>query len=358
MKPPQELSINSFLKIAWFRRKECLFIISFVTLLSVIIFLSLPKKYMAVATIMNVSEENQSLSGGSFFQIVGLAKSFDQGYFKFTAIIKSRSFKEQVVNSLGADFFTPKEGWKGTKEELKNYGVSLLGQAIKARINPDQSNVLNIIVVTKDREKAPLIANQILVDLQKYISQNSLTKAKRLRDYIEDNIIETKAAIFETAKVMANFYKKYSVNPQKSKVENPLHNEVIKLTSQKLEDIVRDPLLNVNYGLLEEKKQKLLEKLKSIDEIPEQSYFDYLQEEYQILKEINVTLRQQYEMAKLEAIRQEPSFQIIDSAMGASYSGPNRRQFYFAGFIISLMLTFLYILYWIFFPPQGAVQRQ
>lgn len=347
MENSSEISPKLFWNAFWKGRWHCLGIVFLSTLLAIATSFLIAKKYVAVATIMSMGDAGQgSMESTPVFRLVGLTpNSYSESFFKFKAVINSRTFQEQVVESLGPGFFTPPKGWSGTPEGLKNHALGVLSSGIKVRIDPDQSNVLNVMVETEDPGKAPVIANQVLVNLQNYISKNSLTNAKRLRNYIENNIIETKAAIFETSVLMAGFYNKFEVKPQKSMVENPLLQDIMALSSKNFDEISRDPLLKGNLGLLEEKKVKLMERLKNIKEIPEQSYFDYLQGEYNILKELNITLRQQYELAKLEAVRQEPSFQILDRAAGASYNGPARRQFVFGGVIFGGVLSAIYVFY-------------
>lgn len=346
----KEISPAVFLQTAWRFRGHCLLIALSIILLINIAPVFKTKYYSATATMMNISDERAG--GTNLFQVVGLMRSLNEGFFKFMAIIRSRTFQERVVQSLGPEFFRPEKGWKGTEGELKNYAKFRLGQAVNLRINPEQSNVLNVSVTYPDPQKAPIIANQVLVELQKYIAANSLTHAKRLEKYIEENIIETKAAIFETGVMMANFYKKYPVNPQKAMIENPLHKEVLKLSSLSMEEFDKDPLLRGSIGQLSEKRQNLLKRLKAIKEVPEQYHFDYLQEEFQILKEINLTLRQQYEMAKLEAVKQEPAFQILDLAEGSALAGMGKKRTFQLSLVIAMMSTLIYILFRCFYTPS------
>lgn len=357
VKPFTQLSLKAFLQVAKQYWSHVVLIVAGTILFSYAVVWFTPKKYQAVATIMSLSDGNASAMGGNaLLQVMGLTKSMQEGFGRFMAIVKSRSFQEQLFESLGPDFFRPKKDWQGSEEALRNHGMGVLAKGIDLKMEPDQPSVLSIIVKAEDPEMPVVIANQILIDLQKYISQNSLTGAKRLRNYIEDNILETKAAIFETAKAIADFYQRYAVNPQKAKVEYPLRKEILDLSAKSFDEISTDPLLKENFGLLEEKKQKLVERLQAIKEIPEQSYFDYLQEEYQILKEINLTLRQQHELAKLEAVKQEPAFQILDKAVGASYAGLNRRRTFFTSIVIAILLASVYLLARGFYlpPPPKA----
>lgn len=351
MESKKEISVGIFLRTAWRFRHHCLFLA-----VAIILAVNLgsrlkAKSYTSSATLMNVGDEK--IGGSNLFQVVGLVKSINEGFFKFMAILRSRTFQEQVVASLGPEFFAPPKGWKGSPEGLKGHALSALGQSLDMRINPEQSNVLNVVVHYWNPEKAPQIVNTVLVELQKYIAQNSLTRAKRLRNYIEENIIETKAAIFETGLAMANFYKRNPVNPQDSRIKNPLYKEILKLQAVSLEDFAADPLLKDTVGELSEKKKALIRRMEAIKEIPEQSLFSYLEEEYQILKEINLTLRQQYELAKLEAVKQEPAFQILDLAEGASYSGLSRKKVFQMSMVIAFLSVFAYILFRCFYTPTS-----
>lgn len=348
----KEISPAVFLQTAWRFRKHCLLIALAVIVVANTVPLWRSKSFTATATIMNISD-NQ-VGGTNLFQVVGLMRSLNEGFFKFMAIIRSRTFQERVVKSMGPEFFRPQKGWKGTDAELENYAKSQLGQSIDLRVNPEQSNVLNVSATYPDPQKAPIIVNQLLVELQKYIADNSLTHAKRLEKHIEENIIETKAAIFETAGMMANFYNKYPVNPQKAMIENPLRKEALKLSSLSKEELEQDPLLKGAMGQLSEKRKNLLKRLEAIKEVPEQYHFDYFREEYQILKEINVTLRQQYELARLDAVRQEPAFQILDLAQGSALSGMGKKKIFELSLVVALMSIFFYILFRCFYSSKSA----
>lgn len=315
-----------------------------------------PDIYSSAATIMNI-EADKGFSGSSnMLQIFGLSKERNEGFLKFMAIIGSHTFKEKMVESLGPEFFTPEEGWKGTREELYNYGLGVLGSSIRLNIDPRQTNVLSVIVEMENNKLPPIIANQVLIVLQEYISENSLTKAKIVRKFVEDSIIETKAAIFETATSISNFYQNHPVNPEKSMIEYPLRKEILELSAKKYENDSRNLFLAGTLKSLNEKKEKLKQRLEEIKEIPEKSYFDYLEEEYQILKGINLDLRQQYEIAKLEDIKQEPAFQVLDKARVARKVGPRRKFMTLVGFVFSLLLATFYVLTKLFF--QQTAERE
>ncbi len=354
IKFPIRFLLNSF----WRYRLHFFLIIFFITSSVAVYTLFKPNTYRSIATLMNIEGDNRGFSGSSnMLQMFGLSKEKNEGFLKFTAIINSRTFKEKMVEALGPEFFAPKEGWKGTKQELYQYGVDTLAGSIRLDIDPRQSNILNVIVEMENDRLPRIIANQVLVSLQGYINHNSLTKAKIVRKYLEDSIIETKATIFETANAISAFYQTHAVNPKESMIENPLENEIQELKMKEHENTGESFLANGAFKSLNEKKEGLIKKLESIKKISEKPYFDYLQEEHQILKSINSALRQQYELAKLDDIKQEPAFQILDEAKTVRRSGPRRAFITLVGFAFSTMLAIFYILVRTFFPPFQEKQK-
>ncbi|MDO8526158.1 MAG: hypothetical protein Q7T03_00550 [Deltaproteobacteria bacterium] len=339
-----QLSLNIFLKALWRYRSHCLLITLFLTTTIMSWFLSRPDSYVAQATIMNADSGNTS-SAASLNQLIGMPNS-NEDFLKFIAILNSRTFKEQLVDSLGTAFFSiPQKRGKLSEEALKNTAVGILSQAIRLRLEPDATNVLKVIVTMNRPELPAVVANQTLVELQKYIQNNSLTKSKRLRNFVESSIMETKAAIFENAKLLADFYHRYPVNPAKGVVENPFQKELEALSAKQEENAVG--------GALATKKELLLKKLEALQEIPEQTYFGYLQDESQILKEINVTLRQQYELAKLEEVKEEPFFQVLDKAIGTQRATPSWSFYAGLSLAFSLLLSCGYVLFRLFYLPSS-----
>lgn len=316
-----------------------------------------PNIYSSAATIMNIDSDRGFSGSSNMLQVFGLSKEKNEGFLKFMAIINSRTFKEKMVDSLGPEFFTPEEGWKGSKEELYNYAFGMLEGSIRLSVDPRKSNILQVVAEMNNDRLPPIIANQVLIVLQEYISENSLTKAKMVRKFVEDSIIETKAAIFETAISISNFYQTHAVNPQKSMIEHPLRKEILELSTKRYENDSRNLLLASAFRSLNEKKENLKKRLEAIKEIPEKSYFDYLEEEYQILKSINLDLRQQYEIAKLEDVKQEPTFQILDKAKTVQKVGPRRKFITLVGFAFSMLLSCFYVLLRIFKQQTSEGQK-
>lgn len=351
-------AVKKFLSAFWAYRFYILFIIFFITTGVAIYALSRPNTYASVATIMNVDSSRGFSGSGNMLQIFGLGKERNEGFMNFAAIIGSRTFKEKMVVSLGPELFAPQKGWHGTKEELYNHAVGVLGSSIRLDIDPRKSNILNIVVEMQDDRLPPIIANHILIVLQKYISDNAFTKAAMIRRYVQNSIVETKAAIFETANSISNFYQTFDIDPKNSMVKLPLQRDIAALNIKMDEDAFSDPAIKNTFKALNERKKNLKERLEMIKEIPGQSYFDYLNEEYAILKEINLALRNQYEIAKLEEIKQEPAFQILDKALPAHRSGPRRAFITFAGFAFSLMLALFYVLTKTFFPVRRTQKLQ
>ena len=351
----KELSVRQFLETLKRVRFQCLGIVAvMVSAFMIVSFIHTPK-YTANATVMNVDDMGSaSLSGsGSLMQLVGLPRAPNEGFFRFMSIIQSRTFMEQLADALGVDFFFSGNPKGLTKEEMRGRAVSILQGAVKTRVAPAFPNILNISVELADAQRPPIVANQLFVELQKYITQHSLTKAKRLRNYVEDSIIETKAAIFENEQAIAKFYG--NADPIKSVVENPFTKEIDKLSSEAESTATINPLLQVTLSGFEGKKKALLERLKKSRNDPLQNSFARLQEESQILKTINITLRQQYELAKLEEVKQEPTFQILDRAVGASLSSMSRRNMAKLGLVASTIAAFIYVLArMILFPLQKS----
>lgn len=323
-----EVTILDYWRI-FCRRK---WLIIFVTLLcgalAVGISLVSKKKYKTQATIMPLTSSGSSgLSSlasqvssiplvGS--QLGGLGALGGGKSKELVNILKSRTLTERVIDKLDlmkvifAQQYDLASGgyrpnWMGMVP-VKEDAVNVFQKKISAVEEDKKTGLIKVQIKLADPILAAKIANEMVVQLQSFIENNSLTLSKRNRIFIEQQLVKNGAKLLEAGKELNNFYG----NNRISSVIPQLDVNVGSFES------LPKPFEDFNSELLEIQNQqgkvdKQLADTK-VRQVPGQIYLQFLTLKRELIAKSHALLTQQYELAKIEESKEDLAFQVIDRA--------------------------------------------
>jgi len=322
------------------RRWKIITVIFFsAVVLAAVVSLIMTPIYRAKATLMPVESSGgrfssalQSLESLPF--VGGMLPSGASGD-KLVAVLKSRTVAEDVIHTLDLInllFEEPDPDEPPTVQDA----VRLLSEGM-AEISDNREGLISIAVEHKDPGLAADIANEYTVALQKFLSENALSMAKRNRIFIESQLQDVKTELQEAEEALKKFQtnkKIVAMDAQTEAAIKALAELKAQVTAKEVELGVlkqfatpsNPDVLQVKDELRELKKQAaMMEKKGSnpeADALPSLSEAPELGLQYVRLKRDAVTqqkvfelLTQQYEMAKIEEAKDDIAFQVIDTAI-------------------------------------------
>jgi tyrosine-protein kinase Etk/Wzc len=294
--------------------------------------------YQAKTTLMPVESSGSQMSAalrslGSLPFVGGMLPGGASGD-KLIAVLKSRTVAEDVIEALDLNkmlFEEPDEDEPPTMQDA----VRVLSGMTE--ITDDKKGLISIAVEYKDPELAAKIANQYTAVLQKFLSENALSMAKRNRMFIEGQLENVKEEMQEAEEALKGFQTNKKIVAMDAQTEASIK-ALAELKAQVAAKEVQlgvltqfatstnPDVLRLKDELRELKKQLgMLEKKGSnpeADAFPSLSEAPELGLQYIRLKRDAVThqkvyglLTQQLEMAKIEEAKEDIAFQVIDKAI-------------------------------------------
>ncbi len=315
------------------------FIIAFTALIAIaaIAYAMLVQKYWISRAVLVPVAESNALSGldsGIMGMFAGglLGGGQADPAVEFVSIMQSRTFRERVIEKFKLLPYFKLD--KLPPAEAMELAVLKLGSGV-TRINTDpESKLITIRVETRDKFLSRNIAQFYLDELQRYLRQNRGSKSKLQRQFLEEQVRITRAEIDSLALAVrdfqksnrtvgldeqtvalitlysnniAEFYKadvEYEIAKQKYEPGNPLLEELAerrRLLAGKIRELENsDSQLSPRY-------------MPQIARIPDLALrFAQLNLNLEIKQKVFEYLYPQYELAKLEEVRDLPSFDILD----------------------------------------------
>jgi uncharacterized protein involved in exopolysaccharide biosynthesis len=315
-------------------------IISAVIIFIYFLFIS-PISYKAPVTILPPAEQDNMgglgslLSGGEFSAL--LPSSFTQGNSQlFLEILKSRTAAEYVVKKHNLDIYYGTDNIYEACNKLKNdldldlskEGIITLSVSVSTRLIP-------ILFSDKDSVKkfSAAVSNSYVEALDKINREKISFKAKRAREYIENQLLLTKAQLDSAEIRLMEFQKTNKAislpDQLKSAIEGSaqIKSEIIKT---EIEIGLLEPNLKDDNKTLVALRKKLSELKQEYDkfEIGTEDYliaFESVPElgmelaqllrEVKIQSEVYLLLQQQYYREKIQENRDLPTIEILDEAI-------------------------------------------
>lgn len=313
--------------------------------------------YRVEATIMPIeSSRNNILSS---FSSPGILQSLSDLTGNLTSsskdkllnILKSRTLSENVITSMKLmPLIFPKKwdekkgNWKNpNKPPFMEDAVKMLKKNIFS-LRDTKDGLISISIVFPKAELASKIANQYVEELQNYLNQNSLSYGKKNRVFLEDRLEKTKIELSEAENKLKDFqesHKIINIGAQAEMTVRTIANLKAEILNREyqlgiMKDLIGLDTLDTNDArkIVREKREleKQLAKLElgtgqatnkdkankmtSAKDLPgiEVEYLR-LKRQFLILEKVFELLTTQYEIAKIEEVRDQVAFQAIDKAI-------------------------------------------
>jgi len=372
-----ERNLLDYGPILWRGRNLILavFFVSVVT--AAVISLLMTPIYQAKTTLMPVESSQGRLAAAlgalQNLPLVGGAMGASLGKTatdKLITILNSRSIAEEVIQKLGLMKFIFRDKWDPEKGRWKTEKPPTVQDALLAlqngivRVTEDRKGLISIIVEYQDPDLTARIANEYAAALQRFLNSNAVSLAKRNRIFLQKQLTENKADLQRAEEELKGYQtqkKIVAVNTQAEGLVRSLAELKAQIIAREVQlgtmreigtkdhpDIKRmeDELRELRFQLrrLEtgSKSSGAAESAGAIIPLSEAPTlglgFARLKRDALIQEKVFELLIQQYELAKIEEAREEPAFQIIDTAVTPERRiKPNRTQNVFMAGLLSLM---------------------
>jgi tyrosine-protein kinase Etk/Wzc len=337
-------------------------------ILTMVVTLFMPKWYTAKTTILPPEKDNGlglgasmlpsgigALLGGGGMSLPGLSTPSDL----YASILKSRLVCMAVIEKYDLK--------KVFDTKLDELAVLELQGRTSVLVEPD--GIINIQYEDTDPERAAAITNSFAEELNRVNQENINSKAHALREFIEQRLSETigdLAAAEESYKNFQEVHFAVSLDDQVKAVINAIADLRGQLVMSEIEFGVMKKSLsptNVHYQEQEYKIEQIkdqLSKLETGDTVQTGSSFmnmpvkdtpelalqlARLTRDLKIQETIFELLKQQYEQAKIQELKDTPTIQVLDKAeVPRIKSRPKRVVIAAMGGLTSFGLTLIFIL--------------
>lgn len=335
------------------RWRFILFFTAVVTGSGIMISLILPKAYTSKAILLPLSNGSgsagsaQSLLGG--LSLGGLAPGKSQ-HSELMAVLESRSLAEMVIQDydllpqLYSTLWDKKNNrWKANDSNHQptiDDAANMLKGAVVVKDDPKRGT----ITLTTE-QPTPQLAYDVAIGyiktLQKYVAENALTQAKYKRISLGKQLSDNRKALLVAGKNFTEYYGRGNI----SSVESNVDVDVDDNGNPDTESFGNTDEGGLNIALINDalKRSNSLRTKKNaapIRRVPQQVYLQYLSLQKDILARTNAMLTQQFEMSKIEEVKDDLLFQVIDKPlMPKRKSKPRRGVIVIAFFFGSLFLS-------------------
>lgn len=356
-----KIYLLDYIKPLWKHRVACFLIVLCCTSSAILYSFFMPKLYCSEAII--IPEESHSSSTGASGLLGGFSGLVGNrsGINKLVMYLSSRTVQKRVAEAIGVSFLNKNNA--PLDDQKIDKIIDMLNSMVNVtndRIYPDK---IKIQVSGNDPQLVTYVAKQFLVELQNFIADNILTGTKRYRIFLEKQIARSKEETLEMGKALTSFYGENSISAESAKLNVP----VGLYTNEGVRNFKNYEEFKQHFETIQRKQndgnEKMItvtdnEEVRVVHDVPHQLYLQYLTTQQQILENDLAMLSQQYQMAKLEETKQEPSFQVLNEPLVPRFPfSPNKKFIAKTSFIVSLFLALFYSLYREFFPYRVNLFR-
>lgn len=279
-------------------------------------------------------------------------------------IMMSRTFLEKIIEKFNIISYLEimeEDPYIVNEQALRSFKDNIL------TLDRDiETNIFTLIITTNDKKYSADIANYMVLELENYLQNVRMTKGKEEKQFLDQRISEINNEIQIYSDELKEFKQKHNILELDAQI-SPTLDTYADFVSQYLEEDIKLKLahrfLNDNSSkkqMLEVRKEELLKKIKQmesgdksiisyqipLDSIPNLSHrYKLLLIKLDIQKKVLETLYPQYELAKLQELRDTPTVNVIDKAIPAGLrSWPKRGLMCVVVFIFSAFALIVYVI--------------
>jgi uncharacterized protein involved in exopolysaccharide biosynthesis len=328
--PQDEVGLVDILKWLFKNKIIILATILITTSLALTYYVFAPRKYSANVSIIPISKNasggglmgmasqlgSSPLLGGSLGSLLGNDNSQE-----FVNIIKSTTLTENLIKKfnlmpvLFSDQWDPGKNVFFAKFPKGLFPIPVMEDGVKkfqkniAKIKYDKKNeIIKIKLTLKDPQLAAEVANGMLVELQDFINNNSFTVEKRNRIFLEKQLLENRKKYLEVGKDLNQFYSNHQISSTipRLKVDLGSHDN-LPATFEEFRSALKG-----SQSYSDTNKSAPADSI--LSDVPGQVFLEYLTFQKNLIAQTHALLAQQYELSKIEEIKEDLAFQVIDYA--------------------------------------------
>lgn len=341
MAAEDEINLLELLQVLVRRRSLVIRLTVVAAILSVAISLLLPNIYTATAKILPPQKDNAGggaaallaqLGGGGMASLAGLGGTSDL----YIGILKSRSVTDTVIARLNL------------QQDLKIDNPDRLRMAVGKSLKVQSDKKDGMIVLSADNknpQKAALLVNTFIEELQRKTLQLNLTKAGTERQFLEKRLAVVKVDLKKAEEDLRHFQEKSSTLKADDQVKATIES-IAKLQAQVITTEVQLAAARQN---LTDESPEVRSMLASLTQLKKQlavmtgvsgsgggipsigsapaigiEYFRKLRE-FKTQEALLEQLTRQYELAKLSEARDISSLQVLDPAVAPTMKSKPKR---------------------------------
>ena len=334
-----------------------------------------PKTYEVKFTLIPTESQNQGLGtmmggAGGATLFTGLLKGFNgvDNTDKLQFILESYSLARNVIQDLKLEPILFPDKWDKAKQAWINPETSpkmddAVGRFRKKvmLVKADKRGLITVKVRMRDREVATQTATKIAESLQAYINNNVLTLGKKNRIFVEEQLTKNEQELAVAEQQLREYEQKNKIYDISSQTEmtlglySSLNSEIIKNEAQMAQIANLYGKDNSQYQNLQLKNRTLRDQLNKIqanskvggrnligelDSVPKVKLeYMHLKRDVIVLEKVFSFLKEQYEIAKINELRDEISFQLIDPPHRPDYHAWPKKKLLAVLSLIGFFLT-------------------
>lgn len=330
------------------QRKLVIFITLLAALGAVIYAMLAPFYWKSTATIIPVSDSDAiggfstnllDMVGGGLIKTQKSEQAVD-----FIAVMKSRTFREKVIEKFDLIPY-----FKITKpyEHARELALFKLQNSMMRLVYDQESYIISISAESRSKTMSREIVEYYLQELESYNLENRMSKGRLKREFLEAQVDSHMADVDSLALVLRDFQtqnKSIALDQQTEAMVNMYGETVTRYMQAEIEYELAAQQYAESSPIVQElaaKKALLSSKVKElenshtsltpdyliqIDKIPDLNMqLGILMVNVEIKKKIIEYLYPQFELAKLEELKDMPSFQVIDAPREAGMRSKPKR---------------------------------
>ena len=341
-------------------------------ILFLILFLIYPITYNSPATILPPDNENQmgtlgSLLGGQDFSSLLTGDMSSANSQLYMEILKSRSAAEYVVNKFNlVDYYNKDNVYEAAEELTKHLNVGMGKEGIVKVSVSVSTSLIPLLFDNKDsvKEFSAKLSNAYVSALDSINREKLSSKAKKAREYIEVELVKTRASLDSVESALMNFQERNKTVSLPEQLSAAI-DAAAKLKAEIVETEIQMGLLKSN---LREDSKELIAVRKKLDELKGQytrmelGNQDYLLafsevpelgkqlatllREVKIQNQVYTMLQQEYYKEKIQENKDLPTVEVLDKAIPPLKASSPRviLSTITGGVFIFLLMSFIVIL--------------
>ncbi len=362
------------LRLLWERRRFLSRIAGLGFLLTLVIALFIPNEYVSTTRLMPPEQNSSGMAmlaamagnaGAGFGGLAGDLLGMKSTGALFVGVLQSRTVQDAVITRFDLKKVYGHRRWQDTRKELaENTGI----------VEDRKSGIISVSVTDKNPQRAALMAQEYVEELNRVITELNTSSAHRERVFLEERLVKVKQDLESAEKEFSEFASKNTaidIQAQgKAMIEAAatLEGQLIAAQTEleSLKQIYADGNVRVRatQARVDELRRQLeklggtpgaatelsdkndLSSYPSIRKLPllGVSYADLFRN-MKVQETIFETLTKEYELAKVQEAKETPSVKVIDPPeIPEKKSSPHRFWIVLSGTLLALAFGMVWIL--------------